>query len=339
MFPVGPNNAWHGSGVVTPSGSFLYLYSDGNVIREATYAGWVEFLYDKQALSDIGGVWFTGLPDSDVAAITEYDGVALVGPACTVFWEAGTLWVVACYRTGSGGAAKGWIHLYRSPSGEGGDWEFVDTIQGPITGVGISSIPDDSCAGPPLVAGGAWVLAASRWTSGENLRPAIWRGSPGGGWTCVHDHAVGPFGVFGGMGSREVVATADGTLLWSAWSDSFADGTLGTRFVGAYSTDDGASWTKFADTPVDPAEFFPRHQQLGAAGRDQYRANNNAIERTTDPLGGEWEQLWRLTFDRGRAAQSMLWREIITGVWMLFSHDKVWWMFGGWVVGRNGMTW
>lgn len=339
MFPVGPNNAWHGSGVVTPSGNFLYVYSDGNSIWEATYKGWVEFLYDKQALSDVGGVWFDGLPDTNVEAIGEYGGDPILGAACTVFWEGGTLWIVACYKTGTGAGAHSWTHLFQSPSGEGGDWSLADTIQSGLSGLGLSALPIDSCAGPPLVVGGAWVMAVSKWTTGESLRPAIWRGSPGGGWTCVYEQPFGIFGVFGGMGSREVVETASGSLLWSAWSDSIADPMLGTRFVGAYSNDGGSSWTPFEDLPVDPGELLPHHQQLGAAGRIQYRANENQIEQATDPIAGPWEAMWRLNLDRGRGAQAMLWREIIPGTWMLFSHDKVWWMFGGWVVGRNGMTW
>jgi hypothetical protein len=343
MFPAGVESAWHGSGVVTPSGNFLYVYVGEDDIREAKWAGWVQLLHDKIANEDVNGVWFEGNPDSDDLIIDSYGGIPLWEPVCTVFWEGGQLWLVANYGTLDDDDVwhGGWTHLYLSPSGEGGDWTLYDTIQAKPGDLTTPNGVADRVAGPPTVVGGEWVMSIAWWDDGGNTQPAIWKGTPGGGWTKVHSQGFGPGGAFGGMGSRMVNEGPSGSLLWSAWSGSFdATGDPGlTRFVGAESTDGGNSWTAYPSPELNygnPEDDVQRHQFLGTGVTFTYRANNSHLEQSLDPVDGPWEAMWPLNLDRGRDAQSMLWREIVPGVWLLFSHDKVWWMFGGWVVGAIG---
>lgn len=346
MFPAGVGVS-HGSGVTTPSGAFLYVYSDNtHQIRESVFPGWTEFLHDKTANTDISGTWWTGKPSVDRVAVGDRAGDELWWPACSIFWQDGTLWMVAQYKVAAPGSTPtlgnagdpvaNYVDLYTSPSGEGGDWTFHSVVQTGPTGWG-SGAPavGDLVVGPPLDIDGTWVMSITEWFGIGDMRPAIYRGAPGG-LVKVHHETFGPGGGYANGASR-MIGEAAGRLLWSCWSDS-VPGPLGTRFVGAYSDDSGASWTHYDDLldPDGDGDLYHRHCQLGSASDATYRNDGRLLQRSTSPTTGPWEPLWYLRVERGRGAVATIWRQVSPGAWLLFSHDKVWAMFGGWVVGAIG---
>ncbi len=167
------------------------------------------------------------------------------GRACV--FNIGAALYLAVYQFGASGVAPAAFgRIYRSPSGNGGDWVLHGTVYSEqLTWTNWNDWNRHGTGGIPLVLdGGRWVLPGPRYyTSGGYtcVAPTIWT-SDDAGVTWTERARLSTWG--GGVTqqeshSRRIVEIADGSL-WFAHDFNYA-GLLAVQLY--QSTDDGASWT------------------------------------------------------------------------------------------------
>ncbi|MEW6573563.1 MAG: RHS repeat-associated core domain-containing protein [Bacillota bacterium] len=180
--------------------------------------------------------------------VTNWRGTGInVGPygCCCVFRTGGQLWMTAGYAGSS--TAPAWYRLYRSPGGNGGDWELHYEFYSELT-VDDAPYAGNATAGMITVLdNGRWVLPGPKYEyDGYNYtvaRPSIWTSDDQGGtWThrltCYHGPAHGAW--YSSGFSKRVAASRSGCLYFAMGYDY---GSTGSKIYR--SNDNGATWSVY----------------------------------------------------------------------------------------------
>lgn len=352
IFPV-RQRVLHGSGVVTADGRVLYVYvpnvatdgaNGGGAVRGVYFPNAVELAHKVRVVSNTTKPYRVGVPieGTDHCIIDAERGNK---SACSVWRTGNTLYLAAMYPDAEAVSGPGVLmrtELWVSPSGNGGDWVRSGDIQPPRLyegGYGYMRSSRQMTLGVGTPVAGGFLLPITKWMAdglGTALgwtRPSVKLGN-GSSWSDVDEHRYYIGGSYGYGNTRRVVPH-NGEYFWNSWGNVERD-------KSGYSAD-GTSWTEFNTLPLSNDSESP---YLISEGGWLYRMRGYAIWRTTDPRVG-WEQatdrlnMGALTLNNTEvygAAGGYLWQEISPQVWALFSHDKVWFVFGGWLLGAIGRS-
>ena len=163
---------------------------------------------------------------------------------CCVFRADKDLWLSVA-QAGSA-SIPAWYKLYKSPSGNGGDWTLYSTVYSGTTATNDFINLGTATAGAITVLdNGRYVLCGPWWhvryTSYRAQAPAVWTSDDKGlTWSFRMRgtwHVAGGY-YFHKSSSRHVVRSSSGALYFAHDYDA---GTWGTRVWR--STDNGTSWT------------------------------------------------------------------------------------------------
>jgi len=160
----------------------------------------------------------------------------------------------------SGGAPAAGCWIYKSPSGNGGDWTLHGTVySATMSGTEVGNFCRKTTAGQPLITStGRWVLVIGRY--------ALWSGymypyqtvytSDDAGVTWTQRTTLNLGGIGTGMDfkapvTRNLVETADGSL-WASMSVDW-----GSFYLYAWrSTDGGETWSVAWSVAGSAADYF-----------------------------------------------------------------------------------
>lgn len=362
-FPAGPG-VLHGSAVACRDGRVLYVYSErgggtfgnGGRIRGVYFASVADFVHDYKPVDGGPSTRYLqpeAIPGSDHVIIDGRIG------ACSVWWMGGQLMLTANYRVWQDEERTvdmQFNRLFTSPSGNGGDWVLHSELQPPMVRTGPAwYMGSDGLAAAFTRQAGVGTLTSAGWV----VPSTVWLDSLGyGARTGLFLVGGGKvldlgFGFLGGTyvsAAGRQIAGAPGAGWW--WE---ASGNVSpTARVATSPT--GGSWTVAPSSPG--GRLMPDRQPLAYDAGIWYRASNDVsgvssrlgIESAPDPVNGPWSSVVPVlrggnihTSDPGRLVgtwmqNGMLRQDLAPGQPVLYSHDKVWHMFGGWLLGAIGRS-
>lgn len=174
-------------------------------------------------------------------------GISLYRCGRVCVFNVGSDLFLVCYQLGaSGSAGANWGKIYKSPSGNGGDWALYSTVYSAtitydVGGWGNGPAGPATAAPPTVLPSGRWVMCGPQVYTERYTKYHIWTSDDAGiTWTLRYTKAGGVGTGFAGPTSRRVVRTRDG-LLWSSYMLQY--GSTDWRLCVLCSTDDGNTWS------------------------------------------------------------------------------------------------
>jgi len=180
-------------------------------------------------------------------------GIAAVANGrCCVFEADGELWLSVSSCAAPSASTAAWYKLYKSPSGNGGDWALFSTVYSVSlntpNGYGLRTELSEAGA-ITVLDSGRYCLVVPRWQESFGclgMWPSVWTSdNKGASWTLRLDGRYGPvFGAYYHHGaSKDVVQITGGNLYWAIDVDYAGGGILIYK-----SVNEGTDWT---DTFID----------------------------------------------------------------------------------------
>jgi hypothetical protein len=250
------------SAVLCPDGRVLYVFVQGNAIKQGYAPSVNAFLSVDGSVTDITTI-IDGVDDANCCAFRDPAGKLFM----VVTWTGGTTYTRAA------------THCYHSPGGMGGDWSFRSTLQLHLARTPLVNMDTSAKSiSQPFFTGTRWIIAAPYYSTydDDNIKWAALWSSDDEGYNWTPRVARGfwiPQGSQGGAWARNIGAH-DGTLYWFASSDiPFDAGVVMT------STDGGASWADLHTMPPGAHYAF-----LFTEGGHLFRVDGDGnIARSTTP--------------------------------------------------------
>lgn len=287
------------SAALLADGRVLYVAASGSTIVQG-YA------------ADVGAFFVTGSVVPTATVI--FSG--LHHPFGCVFTPPQGGLYLACGWTNSGPGSNGFIGVYRSPSGLGGDWVLHGTMQNYGWGEVDFGDRNNNLAqlGYPYFApSGRWVISAPRWVNGftqkaYGMRQAVWTSDDvGATWTLRLDVGFYQTNGTNGYGHSRNITKHNGELHFSATGNvdglkhfrSADEGTTWSQTTGVsgglapqhnYALSDGDSVYDFVGGGVvyrDATSPQPNPATFGPQFRD-YTLSGVAFATILQPLGDTW---------------------------------------------------
>lgn len=248
------------SAALLSDGRVLYVGADGTSIIQGYAADLDTFFIDGSVVPTATAI-FTGVSSPF---------------ACVFTPPQGGLYLACGWTVGGPTGSNGFIGVYRSPSGLGGDWVLHGTMQNYVWGdvtFGSRNNGSAQLGYPYFAPSGRWVISGPRWINGftqraYGMRQAVWTSDDvGATWVLRLDVGFYQTNGTNGYGQSRNITKHGGELHFSATGN--VEGLKHFR-----SADEGLTWNQ---TDSQSGGLAPRRNYALSDGDAMYDFNEAGV--------------------------------------------------------------